>query len=158
VAGPVRRREVAGLSGVSRASLEGASARAVAAAHVTAKAMPGGPRSGRHEAGLSTGSVYSDFTSKEEIVTAIADEVTQEITPFLEPLSAGAPGQPGMSARSPWVNAAASMPGPKASWCRNAGPRAVSTTAVCSAGVPGSMLPPAWPMRTSSVKWSARPR
>lgn len=41
-----------------------------------------------------------------------------------------------MSARSPWVNVGASMPGPKASW-RNAGPRAVRTSAVCSAGVPG---------------------
>jgi AcrR family transcriptional regulator len=46
--------------------------------------MPGGPWSGRHEAGLSARSVYSQFISREEIVTAIADAVTQEITSFLD--------------------------------------------------------------------------
>jgi hypothetical protein len=69
----------------------------------------------RHEAGLSTRSVYSQFISREEIVTAIADAVTQEITSFLDPVCARALGQPRMSARSPWVNVGASMPGPNAS-------------------------------------------
>jgi hypothetical protein len=50
------------------------------AAQVTPKAMPRGPWSGRHEAGPSIGSVYAHFTSNEEIVTAIADAVTREIT------------------------------------------------------------------------------
>jgi TetR/AcrR family transcriptional regulator, transcriptional repressor of aconitase len=41
------------------------------------------------EAGLSAGSVYSHFTGKDAIVTAITEEVTEEITAFLDVVSAG---------------------------------------------------------------------